>query len=317
MAEKKIIAVVGATGAQGGGMARAVFNDKSGEFAVRALTRKTDSDKAKELAQQGAEVVFADLDNVESLKKAFQGAYGAFCLTNFWEHFSAEKEAAQAKHMAEAAKAAGLKHVVWSTLEDTRKWVPLTDNRMPTLQNKYKVPHFDGKAEGDKFFEQQGVPTTYLMASFYWENFIFFGSGPQKDQNGNLAVTIPMDGAKLPGIAAEDIGKCALGVFKNPKEFIGKHIGIAGEALTIQEYADKFSHALGKKIGYNRIDPNTFRSFGFPGADEVGNMFEIYRDEEDYFITSRDVNLSRSLNPELQSFDTWLGQNKSRIPIPQ
>ena len=94
-------------------------------------------------------MVAADIDDPASLQKAFQGAYGAFCVTFFWEHFSAESEMAEAKAMAEAAKHAGLHHVIWSTLEDTRKWVPLTDDRMPTLHGKYKVPHFDGKGESD------------------------------------------------------------------------------------------------------------------------------------------------------------------------
>ncbi|MFH2055477.1 MAG: NmrA family NAD(P)-binding protein, partial [bacterium] len=140
MADKKIIAVVGATGAQGGGLVRAILADKSGEFAARALARNPDSDKAKELARLGAEVIKADVDNLASLEKAFAGAYGAYCVTFFWEHFSPEKEKAQVRNMAAAAKADGLRHVIWSTLEDTRKWVPLDDDRMPTLQGKYKVP---------------------------------------------------------------------------------------------------------------------------------------------------------------------------------
>jgi uncharacterized protein YbjT (DUF2867 family) len=136
MAEKKIIAVVGATGAQGGGLVRAILNDKNGGFTARAITRNMKSDKAKGLAALGAEVVAADLDSTESLKKAFAGAYGVFCLTNFWEHLSPEKEFAQAKNQAQAAKDAGVQHVIWSTLEDTRKWVPLSDTRMPTLMGE-------------------------------------------------------------------------------------------------------------------------------------------------------------------------------------
>src|SRR5919107_2439820 len=171
---KKIIAVVGATGAQGGALARAILADPKGGFAVRALTRKTDSDKARKLAAAGAEVVAADLDDQASLERAFAGAYGAFCITNFWEHFSAEKEIAQAGNMARAAKAAGLQHVIWSTLEDTRKWVPLSDDRMPTLGGKYKVPHFDAKGEADDAFRRAGVPTTFLQTSFYWDNLVYF-----------------------------------------------------------------------------------------------------------------------------------------------
>jgi uncharacterized protein YbjT (DUF2867 family) len=177
MAEKKIIAVVGATGAQGGGLVRAILSDVNSGFTARALTRNVNSDKATELSKLGVDVVAADLDEIESLKRAFAGAYGAFCVTNFWEHFSPEKELAQATNMARAAKEAGLEHVIWSTLEDTRQWVPLSDNRMPTLMGKYKVPHFDAKGEANHLFTDMGVPTTFLLTSFYWDNFIHLRDG--------------------------------------------------------------------------------------------------------------------------------------------
>ena len=312
---KKIIAVVGATGAQGGGLARALLEDQSGEFAVRAITRKVGSDKAKALAAAGAEVVAADLDDVASLEKAFAGAYGAFCITNFWEHFSVEKEQSQARNMAQAAKAAGLKHVVWSTLEDTRKWVPLTDNRMPTLQGKYKVPHFDGKGEVDPVWKEQGVPTTLLLTSFYWDNFIGFGMGPKKGPDGTLAITLPMGNAKLPGIAAEDIGRCAYGIFKKGPEMAGKTVAIAGDHLTGGEMAAAFTKAIGQKVVYNDVPPATYRGFGFPGADDLGNMFQFKRDFNDYFTKVRDLGKSRELNPKLQSFDQWLAKNKERVPL--
>jgi uncharacterized protein YbjT (DUF2867 family) len=201
MADKKIIGVVGATGAQGGGLVRAIMNDEGSGFTARALTRKPDSDKAKALAALGAEVVQADLDDVESLKRAFAGAYGVYCVTNFWEHFSPEKELAQARNMAEAAKHAKVQHVIWSTLEDTRKWVPLSDDRMPTLMDKYKVPHYDGKGEADQVFAEAGVPTTWLLTSFYWDNFIYFGMGPKKGPDGVLAITLPIGDKKLASIA--------------------------------------------------------------------------------------------------------------------
>ncbi len=312
---QKIIAVVGATGAQGGGLIRAILSDKGAGFAARALTRNVNSDKAKALAQQGVEVVAADLDNVESVKKAFEGAYGAFCLTNFWEHFSAEKEIAQAKNMAQAAKQAGVQHVIWSTLEDTRKWVPLSDNRMPTLHGKYKVPHFDGKGEADQVFGQAGAPTTLLLTLFYWDNMIYFGMGPKKGPDGKLAITMPMGDKKLPGIAAEDIGKCALGIFKKGREYIGKTVGIAGEHLTGAQMAAALTKALGREVRYNDVPPEVYRSFGFPGADDLGNMFQVKRDFNDDFCAARNLAVSRALNPELQTFDQWLGQAKNRIPL--
>ncbi|MBZ5659487.1 MAG: NmrA/HSCARG family protein [Acidobacteriia bacterium] len=315
MADKKIIAVLGATGAQGGGLVRAILADPSGGFAARVITRDVNGAKARELAKLGAEVVAADVDNPESLRKAFQGAYGAYCVTFFWAHFSVEKEMAEAKSMAEAAKAAGLKHVIWSTLEDTRKWVPLSDNRMPTLQGKYKVPHFDGKGESDHFFTDAGVPTTFLLTSFYWDNFIHFGMGPKKGPDGKLAITFPMGDKKLPGIAAEDIGKCAYGIFKRGAEFIGKTVAISGENLTGAQMAAIFSEVLGKPVVYNSVPPEVYRSFGFPGADDLGNMFQFKRDFEDYFSGVRKPDFARTLNPALQDFKTWLTQNKNAIPM--
>ncbi|MDH3456720.1 MAG: NmrA/HSCARG family protein [Gemmatimonadota bacterium] len=315
MAKKKIIAVVGATGAQGGGLVRAIMSDKGGDFTARALTRDVNSEKATALAALGAEVVAADVDDVESLKKAFAGAYGAYCVTFYWAHLSPEKELAQAHSMAQAAKHANIQHVIWSTLEDTRKWVPLNDNRMPTLMEKYKVPHFDAKGEANNVFTEVGAPTTFLLTSFYWDNLINFGAGPQKGPDGKLAITFCMGDKKLPGIAAEDIGKCAYGVFKQGKKYIGKTVGISSEHLTGAQMASALSKALGQPVGYNSVDPEVYRGFGFPGADDLGNMFQFKRDFEDYFCGARDVKFTRSLNPTLQTFDKWLAQNKSRIPL--
>ena len=264
MTEKKVIAVVGATGAQGGGLVRAIVNDASSGFVARALTRDVNSDKAKALAELGAEVAAADLDDVESLKRAFAGAYGVFCLTNFWEHFSPEKEYAQARAQATATKQVGVRHVIWSTLEDTRRWVPLSDNRMPTLMGTYKVPHFDAKGEADQEFTRLGVPTTFLLTSFYWDNLIFFGMGPKKGPDGTLLFTMPMGDKKLPGIAAEDIGKCALGIFKKGKEYIGKTVGIAGEHLTGSQMAAAMTNAFGQPVRYNEVSPEAYRALGFP-----------------------------------------------------
>jgi len=310
---KKIIAVTGATGAQGGGLVRAILADS--EFAVRALTRKVDGDKARELTKLGAEVVAADLDDVASLKRAFTGAHGAYGVTNYWEHFSPEKELAQARAIAQAAKDAGVRHMVWSTLEDTRRWVPITDNRMPTLQGKYKVPHFDAKGESNKFFTELGVPTTLLNTSFYWDNLIHFGMGPKKGPDGKLAFTLPMADKKLPGIAVADIGKCAYGIFKGGTEYVGKTVGIAGEHLTGAQMAAELSKALGREVVYNAVTPEVYRSFGFPGADDIGNMFQFKRDFEREYCAARDLGLSRKLNPELQTFGRWLAANKERIPL--
>ncbi|OGU11589.1 MAG: nucleoside-diphosphate sugar epimerase [Ignavibacteria bacterium GWB2_35_12] len=315
MPDKKIIAVIGATGAQGGGLARAILNDKNSSFDVRAITRKVDSDKAVALKNLGAEVVYADLDNEESVKSAFAGAYGAFCVTNFWEHFSPEKELTQAGNMAKAAKHAGLQHVIWSTLDDTRELLPISDGRMPVLMGKYNVPHFDAKGEANKLFTEFGLPATLLNTVFYWDNLIYFGLGPKRGEDGKLAITFPMGDAKLPSIAAEDIGKCAYGIFKKGNGFIGKTIGIAGGHPTGAEMASALTEALGQEVKYNAVPPDVYRSFGFPGADEMGNMFQFKADFNDYYCGSRSLEISRELNPELQDFKTWLNKNKSLIPI--
>lgn len=315
MSKKKIIAVFGATGAQGGGLVHAILNDKNSDFAVRAITRDVNSDKAKALSAAGAEVVAANVDDKSSMVKALQGAYGAFLVTFFWDHFSVEKEMAHAKSMAEAANEAGVEHVIWSTLEDTRNYVPLDDDRMPTLQGKYKVPHFDGKGESDKYFTDLGVPTTFLRASFYWDNFIHFGAGPKPGPDGNLYLTFPLDNKKMAGIASEDIGKAAYGIFKSGDEMIGKTIGVAGEHLTGTEMAEGMSKAIGQEVKYNNVSPDTYRSFGFPGADDLGNMFQFYRDFEEVCNSVRDVDATRKLNPELKSYKEWLTANASKIPL--
>jgi uncharacterized protein YbjT (DUF2867 family) len=312
---RKTIAVVGATGAQGGGLARAILADPAGGFAARALTRKPDADKARALAKSGAEVVACDTDDAASVRKAFAGAHAAFCVTNYWEHFSVEREQAQARAMADAAKAAGVQHVIWSTLEDTRKWVPLSDARMPTLNGKYKVPHFDSKGSADHFFTDAGAPTTFLLTSFYWDNFIGFGMGPKAGPDGRLALTLPMADKKLPGIAVEDIGRCAYGVFQKGGELIGKTVGIAGEHLTGAQMAASLGKALGREVVYNGVPFDVYRGFGFPGAEDLGNMFQFKCDFEAYYCGARNLAFSRSLNPALQTFDAWLAQNASRIPL--
>jgi uncharacterized protein YbjT (DUF2867 family) len=315
MSNNKIIAVIGATGAQGGGLVRAILRDAGGGFSARAITRNVTSDKAHALARAGAEVVAANIDDQASVVAALRGAHGAYFVTFFWEHFSPEKEKAEIRTMAAAAKDAGLKHVIWSTLEDSRQWVPLSDNRMPTLMGQYKVPHFDAKGESNRFFTELGVPTTFLYTSFYWDNLIYFGMGPKKGPDGKLAFTLPMGDRKLPGMAAEDIGRCAYGIFKKGAEYIGRSVGIAGEHLTGHEMAVALSQALGQEVRYNAVSPETYRGFGFPGADDLGNMFQFNRDFAEVFCSSRSVDLSRALNPSLQTFRTWLAENKARIPL--
>ncbi|HMB68692.1 MAG TPA: NmrA/HSCARG family protein [bacterium] len=315
MSQKPVIAVTGATGAQGGGLVRAILNDPERRFAARAVTRNAGSDRAKALTAAGAEVVVADLDDPTGLEKAFAGAHGVFGVTNFWEHVSPEKELAQAGNLAAAAKKAGVKHVIWSTLEDTRKRVPLDDPRMPTLMGKYKVPHLDAKGEADALFTAAGAPTTFLLTSFYWDNLISFGMGPRPGPDGKLAFALPMADKKLPGMAVEDIGRCAYGVFREGTVNVGKRIGIAGEHLTGAQMADALGRALGRDVVYQAVPHDVYRSLGFPGADDLGNMFQFKCDFETEYCAARDLKRSRELNPALMTFDAWLKEHKDRITL--
>lgn len=315
MNDKKVIAVVGATGAQGGGLARAILDDPDGGFAVHALTRNVQSDNARALAKRGADVVAADSDDEASMERALQGAYGAYFVTNFWEHFDPEREKAQARNMVKAAKAAGLEHVIWSTLDDTRLRLPLDDERMPTLLEQYKVPHFDAKGESDVYFLEARLPVTLLKTSFYWDNLIHFGMGPKPGSDGVLELVLPMGQAKLPGIAAEDIGRVAYGLFKAGDAYIGKRVGIAGEHLTGAEMAQALTKSLGREVRYREVTPAQYRALGFPGAEDLGNMFQYKRDFEAAYCAARDVDRSRVLNPRLQNFAQWLEDNAGGIPL--
>lgn len=310
-----IITVFGATGAQGGGLARALLDDPQRRFRVRAVTRKPDSPAARRLAEAGAEVVAADLDDPPGVARVMAGAHGAFCVTSFWEHFSPEKELAQAETMAEAARCEGVRHVVWSTLEDTREFVAPGAGHLPVALGRYNVPHFDAKGEANRAFTGRGVPTTLLHTSFYWDNLIHFGMQPRRGADGRLVFVMPMDGARLPGIAAADIGACAFGIFARGEELVGKSIGIAGEHLTGAQMAEQLALALGEPVEHAAPSPAEYATFGFPGAGEMANMFQFKRDFERAYCAARSVACARELHPKLQTFAAWLARNKSRLPV--
>jgi len=313
MTNEKLIAVVGATGSQGGGLVRAVLEDPSHEFRVRALTRSARSAKARELAAAGAEVVEADLDDGPSMRRAFEGADGAFVVTNYWAERTPEQEAAgtrasmeltQADTAALAAKQAGVGHVIWSTLEDTRDFFG-GDSGVPDVEGAYKVPHFDAKAEADAVFREYDVPTTFLRTTFFFEGFAG-GLAPSRGDDGTLALTLPMADQKMSGIAVGDIGRTALGVFRRGTDLVGATVSIAGDHLTGEEYAAALADALGEEVLYRPLGWDEFRAQGFPGAVEMGNMFQYYAQNSARFVGDRDLTAVRELNPGLLSFRDWL-----------
>jgi len=311
MSNVKTIAVVGAAGATAGGLVEAILSDPDGGFACRAITRNPDSAAARTLAERGATVVRADLDDYDSLVRAFDGAYGVFCMTNFFVTFSAEQETMQAANQARAAATAGVQHAIWSTAEDTRKWY-LDDDRMPTLQGGYKVPNWDGKGEGDSFFADSGVPTTYLLSPFHWESFVFGLGAPQPGPDGVRTLTMPLGDAQLPGIAAQDIGRCAYAIFQDPARFVGETVGIAGEHTTGDQLAAGLSEVFGERVRYQPIPAEVFRALPFPGADLAANMFQFVAEDNGYG-SRRDVAFARSLNPALLGFTEWVAATRTRV----
>ncbi|MDQ3733723.1 MAG: NmrA/HSCARG family protein [Actinomycetota bacterium] len=317
MSEQTVVAVVGATGQQGGGLARAILDDPAGRYTCRALTRNPASQAARALADRGAEVVAADLDDEDSLVRGFEGAYGAYCMTNFFEHFSPQREQQQAANLARAAKAAGIRHAIWSTNEDSREWLELHD-RLPVLEGGYRVPHWDAKAEANRFFTDNGVPTTFLRLPMFWENFGTPGTPqyPQRDHDGVLAITLPAGDAKLPGLAAADIGGCARSVFRAGHEFVGKTVGLAAQHLTGQELAEGLSELQGETVRYNSIPLGALRSAPMPGADAVANMFQIITEGNDKYCAHYDPGVTRSLNPQLQTFAAWITAAKDQKSVP-
>nr|WP_296066921.1 NmrA/HSCARG family protein [uncultured Actinoplanes sp.] len=321
MSDKKIIAVLGSTGSQGGGLVRAILDDPDGPFAVRAITRNAGSAKAQEYAARGAEVVEADLDDEASVKAAFDGAYGAYIVTNFWDQLTPEEEAVrtrsqrekeQARNAARAAKAAGLRHVVWSTLEDTRPHFEHLGSELPDLEHGYKVPHFDVKGEANAYFLELGVPTTFLETTFYYESFLQ-GQGPRRDQNGRLTLTLPMGGSVFAMVASEDIGRTAYGIFQAGPRFIGRTVGLAGAHATGDELAELFGKVLGEKVVYAPITHDQMRAADWALAKEIGNMFQFYTEAADTFIGNRDLDLVRSINPRLKPLDEWLAEHRDEL----
>jgi uncharacterized protein YbjT (DUF2867 family) len=311
MSDDKVITVLGATGTQGGSVARALLAD--GEFTVRAVTRNAASPQAQSLAGLGAHVVEATLTDEGTLREAFAGAYGAFLVTPFWEHRSPARELAEVENLIGAAQAAGLRHVLWSTLEDTREVIAADDHRMPLIGDGYRVPHFDVKGgAADALFAKSGLPTTYLLMSFYWDNLLGLAK-PQRDPDGTLALHLPLGDTAIAGVASEDIGQVARRVLRQPAETIGATIPVVGEYLTGEQMASALSTVLGEPVAYRPPTHDMFRSFGFPGADELGNMFQYYTEFPGSYVGRRDLAIARAFNPDRLSLTDFLAAHRAEL----
>lgn len=296
MANLPVILVTGATGAQGGGVARHLL--RGGAYRVRCLTRNASSASAVALREAGAELVEGDLDDPASLAAALAGCHGAFGVTNFWEHFG--KELAQGRNLVAAVKAAGIAHFVFSTLPSTRR----------ISGGSHEVPHFDIKAQLEDDARQAGIPSTFVHVAFYFENFLKFFP-LQGQAGGALSFGFPQGNTPLAGVAIEDAGGVVSALFARRAEFLGETVGIVGEDLTGAEYAAIMSRALGRPVDYQDIPRETYAGLGFPGARELADMFDFNR----LFIPERKADLARSraLYPGMQSFEGWMAAHRAQF----
>lgn len=292
--KKKLIFVTGATGAQGGSVARALLADD--HFSVRIITRNTSSPKALELKAAGAEVLQGDLDDTASLLRAMRGCYGAFGITNYWEHF--DKEYQQGKNLIDAVKLSGIQHFVFHSLPD---YSQLSDGKYPT-------PHCDLKASLQRYCKSLDIPATFIHTAFYYENFLSFFP-LQKAADGSLFFGFPQGDTKLAMTSAEDTGGIVRSIFHHPTAYIGRTVGVVGADDTCTEYAKVMSKVLNQNIQYKYIPRVVYAELGFPGAEELANMFEVQR----LHIPNRQIDLIESygLNNEMQSFEKWLYRNKN------
>ena len=255
----KIIAVVGATGQQGGGVLRAL--KARGDFKVRALTRHPA--KHRGLAD---EVVEADLDRPEALKTAFEGAHGVFLVTNFWEKGTDELK--QATAVVRAAKAAGVKHFVWSTLPDVEA----------ISGGKLHLPHFTGKAKIDRIVREAGFANhTFVIAPFYYGNLVGM-LAPQKQADGSLGWALPLD-PSVRGIHMGDIrelGNIVAGAFAHPElAGHGEYLPLVGDFMSFGEIVDTLNRQ-GHRYSFKQVPKQAFASL-FPGASEVAETFAYFQ----------------------------------------
>ncbi len=256
---KKLIAVIGATGQQGGAVVRAL--QPSGQFKVRALTR--DPDKHHDLAD---EIIRADLNRPETLRSAFEGAYGVFLVTNFWEKGTDEPK--QATAAVRAARDAGVKHCVWSTLPNVEA----------ISGGKFDVPHFTGKARIDRTVKEAGFTNhTFVIAPFYYENLLG-ALAPQGQPDGSTGWALPLDPAVrcLHMGDISELGDIVAGAFAHPSEAgNGEYLPLVGDFMSFDEVVDTLNRQ-GHKFSFKQVPKEVFAAAPFPGAAEIANTFSYF-----------------------------------------
>ena len=291
----KMIAVTGATGQQGGVVARKLLSEG---WKVRALTRDTNKPAAQELASLGAELVPGDMENRDELEAAFQGAYGVFSVQNFWlPNVGFEGEIRQGKNVADAAKAAGVQHLVYSSVGAAHRGMG--------------QKHFESKWIIEQYIHSLEIPYTILRPAAFFENFnweranilngTFNGMGLRSEKGRQL-------------IAAEDIAVFVALAFANPEQYLGKTIELAGDELTESQTADTFAKVIGRpvKLTMPAGGGNRRRS-----EEEMEAMFNFFNGEG----YDADIPALRKIHPGLLTLEQWLRkngwENAQPIPMPE
>ncbi|GAB4815164.1 hypothetical protein N2152v2_002210 [Parachlorella kessleri] len=310
----KVVAVSGATGQQGGATVDALL--RLGGFSVRALTRDPSSNASKELAGKGVEVVRADFDDVESLKSAFQGADAVFAVTDFWKACGLDpfKEYQQGRNLVDAAKATGVSHFLWSTLEDTR---PLTKGVLEPITGPYTVPHFDAKSEVAEYAKEQlGGKETLVITSIFHENLLPGAAmAPNKLPDGSFILALPAGNAKTAWCATADIGNVAAAVIAaGPEKFGGKTVPVAGDHLTWAEVGEAIAKLTGKKVVAVTPPADAWVQqvvgYGVPelAARDLANMCIYY--EKVGMLGPRSVEETKAVYPDVMTLEAWLTKHK-------
>jgi len=290
----RLITVFGATGMQGGSVVKALLKDP--KYKVRAITRDPESEAAKQLTEQGAEVVKANFDETETLATAMDGAYGAFLVTNYWAHTDMDKEVEQGKAVVDACKTANVEHLVFSGLESVKEAFGKS------------CPHFDGKALITDYIVDQEVPYTAVHLSLYMENLLS-QMKPTKNEDGDYTIGVDFGDKPLYMVSALDCGECVRAIFDEPDEYKGKKIGLASDSLKIDEYAAILTKLCDKNIVASKVTPEGLAELEIPNSKELSVMFEYLAGGEQ----ERDMELTKKLHPEITTFEKWVENNKDAI----
>lgn len=296
---RRVIAVVGGTGSQGGGVVDALL--QRGRFDVRVLSRNPDSERAKQLVERGVEVVQADLDDRESVEAAFRGAHGAFVVTNFWEADTGAHEAEQGRAAVAAAKDAGVSHFIWSTLPNVAE----------LSGGELAVHHFTSKARVDAAVTSAGFEThTFVEPPFYFQNLAgMMKPQPLGDGRNGWAVPMDPDAEVIHAGDVGDVGRVVARAFEEPADAAGLHLAVADRTFSWNQIASVLGQ-LGHDVSVVQVPPAVYDDF-FPGAEELREMFQWW-EHSSYFGPDAEQKMAhtRSLYPEpLVSFADWAAEN--------